>query len=348
MRSLRILTLVLCVHLMLLTAYAQQPPQSQPSAPPQQPAASAAAPTTPATEQIRKTVGFLMVAYRNGLAQGGVIGTCFFVWVRDQRLGENQGFVYLVTNRHVAQPGIDLGTPYQVQAIFIRMNLVTPEGGIQSVQEQIPLGQMHWFFPSDEAVDLAIALLAPDQKRYAYLSIPSSMIVTSEQLKTGDVGVDDPVSFAGYFSNFPGHTRMEPIVRHGVIAMLPEEKLDTTLHKQGRLFLADLHAFHGNSGSPVFVNTGGMHHGTIYAGERYTLLGILSGYYPESAGFSVPAATVLTGEVRDNSGIATIVPGEELTNLLNSREVQADRDRQVTVLNQKAVSRSDVPPQPNR
>jgi len=113
------------------------------------------------------------------------------------------------------------------------------------------------------------------------MSIPSTLIVTSEQLKTGDIGVNDPVTFAGYFANFPGRIRMEPIVREGVIAMLPEEKFDTTLHKQGRLFLADLHAFHGNSGSPVFVNIGGMHHGMVFASERYFLLGVLSGYYPD-------------------------------------------------------------------
>ena len=270
-----------------------------------------------------------MVAYRNGGVQGGVIGTCFFVGVPDERLGKDNSFIYLVTNRHVAQPGIDLGSPYQVQATVIRMNLVTPIGGSQSVQEQIPLkDRLHWFFPSDESVDLAILPIAPDQKKYAYLFIPVSMLVSSEQLKRGEVGVGDPVSFAGYFSNFPGQVRMEPIVREGVIAMLPEERLDTTLHREGRLFLADLHAFHGNSGSPVFVNIGGIHGNTV-AGDRYLLLGIISGYYPESAGFTVPAATILTGEVRDNSGIATIVPGDELTKLLYSPAVQANRDNQV-------------------
>ena len=128
---------------------------------------------------------------------------------------------------------------------------------------------------------------------------------------------------------------MEPIVRQGVIAMLPEEKLDTTLHKKGQLFLADLHAFHGNSGSPVFANLGGMHRGALYLGDKYILLGIISGYYPESAGFSVPAASVLTGEVRDNSGIAVIVPGQELVKLLNSHEVQSHRDNSVAVLMKK-------------
>jgi hypothetical protein len=184
-------------------------------------------------------------------------------------------------------------------------------------------------------VDLAIIPVAPDQKRYAFLSIPLNMIAGPELLKADQVGVGDPVIFAGFFSNFSGQTRMEPIVRQGVIAMMPEEKLDTTLHKKGRLILADLHAFHGNSGSPVFANVGGMRPGGLYPGDRYILLGVISGYYPESAAFSVPAATVLTGEVRDNSGIATVVPGEELIKLLNSPLVQADRDKQVAILTKK-------------
>lgn len=348
MKSFRIPTLVLCMHLLVLTSFAQQLSQP-PSTPPRQPATSAAAPTTPVAEQIRKTVAFLMVAVGNdeaSLTRGvtdlaalkGFIGTCFFVWVPDSRIGEGQGFVYMVTNRHVAQPGIDLGTPYQVQGIFIRMNLVTPQGGMQSVEVRVLPDQVHWFFPLDDAVDLAVTPLLLDQTKYAYMAIPSTMIATAEQLRTGEVGVNNPVTFAGYFSNFPGRVRMEPIVREGVIAMLPEEKLDTTLHKQGRLFLADIHAFHGNSGSPVFVNIGGIHNGTISSDERYLLLGVLSGYYPESVGFSVPAETVLTGEVRDNSGIATIVPGEELINLLNSPHVQADRDRQVKLINHEGTS----------
>lgn len=332
MMKLRVLSFALCAQLALLTSWAAQ----QTTAPPQQSVASAAATTPPAPEQIRKTVGFLTVAYRNAGVPGGVIGTCFFVSIPDERLGNGQAFVYLVTNRHVAQPGIDLGSTYQVEATLIRMNLVTPVEGLQSVEIRIPLSdEMHWFFPTDESVDLAVFPIAPDQKKFAYLSIPASNLVNSEQLKSREVGVGDPVSFAGYFSNFPGQIRMEPILREGVIAMLPEEKLDTTLHKKGRLFLADLHAFHGNSGSPVFVNLGGIHHGKLIFGERYLLLGIISGYYPESVGFSVPAATILTGQVQDNSGIATIVPGDELTKLLYSPAVQASRDNAVTNLTRR-------------
>ncbi len=170
MRGFRFPTLAIGLLLALLNSSAQQPRQAPLTLPQQQPATSTAATLPPAPEQIRSTVGFLMVAYQNGPAQGGVIGTRFFVWVPDTRLGENKGFVYLVTNRHVAQPGIDLGQPYQVRAVYLRMNLATPEQGIQSVAGEITLNdQVHWFFPSDDAADLAILPLAPDQKRFAYL-----------------------------------------------------------------------------------------------------------------------------------------------------------------------------------
>lgn len=323
--------LVLSLALSVEMCTAQQP------APAQSPIASSVTPSRTVTEALQSSVGFLTVAFQDGLVQKGVIGTCFFVWVADKRLGENQGFVYLVTNRHVAQPGIDLHSPFPVIGTFLRLNLASPQGKIRSVEELIPFGpQVHWYFPPDSAVDLAVLPLAPSSDRYAYVQIPSSIFATAEMVRTGDVVVGDRVTFAGYFSNFPGQERIEPIIRQGVIAMLPDEELDTTLHKPGRLYLADLHAFHGNSGSPVFVNVGGtQHHGSYLMGDKYLLLGLVSGYYPESVGFSVPAATVLTGEVRDNSGIATIVPADELLKLLNSGELQAERDRQVSIPQKK-------------
>jgi hypothetical protein len=69
--------------------------------------------------------------------------------------------------------------------------------------------------------------------------------------------------------------------------------------------------------------------------DKYLLLGLISGYYPESVGYSVPAATVLTGEVHDNSGIATVVPADELKKLLDSAEIRAAQDKVVATLPKK-------------
>ena len=322
--------LVHCVNSCLRVALAQQTAQ------PQSPVASSTTTAQSFAQQVRDNVAFLTVVYQDGAAQKAAIGTCFFISVVDKRLPEDQNnFVYLVTNRHVAQPGIDLHTPYQVLGSFLRMNLAKPTAEIQSQQAQIPL-QFHWYFPEDEGVDLAIMPIAPPRDVFEYINFDAGIIVTADMVKAGDVVVGDRVVFSGYFSNFPGQKRVEPIVRQGVIAMLPDETLDTTLHKPGHMYLADLHAFHGNSGSPVFVDSyGGVHHGRFQVGEHYLLLGILTGYYPESVGFSVPAAMILTGEVRDNSGIAAIVPADELRKLLNSAQLQAERDRAVATLTKK-------------
>jgi hypothetical protein len=83
--------------------------------------------------------------------------------------------------------------------------------------------------------------------------------------------------------------------------------------------------FMATAARPWFVTAGGIH-GQSFAGEEYFLIGIISGYYPEGENYSVPAATVLTGNVHDNSGIATVVPAYELRAVLDSPALKALRD----------------------
>ncbi len=291
----------------------------------EQPAASIAF-----TRQLRNTVGFLSVTFTQDAKLQTIQGTCFFVWVPDARWGDGKGLTYLVTNRHMAEPRIETGEIYPVQNVRLRLNLRSPQNGAESVEEKVPMGgTTRWFIPKDDAVDLAILPLDPDPNKYEYRTIPSSAFATPDQIQNQGIAEGDSVVFAGYFYQFPGQNRIEPIVREGVLAMMPDEQLNTTLQKPGRLYFAEAHAFHGNSGSPLFVSTGGFRHGAAILSESYLLIGIISGYYPEGETFSVPAATVLTGEVHDNSGIATVVPVEELSKLLNSPEVLADRDARV-------------------
>ena len=134
MKSSRIAALVLSFHLALLTSLAQQSTSDQ------VPVATATSPPLTVTEQIQRAAGFLTVTYQDGPTTKGVIGTYFFVWVLDKRIGENQGFMYLVTNRHAAQPGIDRGAAYPTLGVSLRLNLIASQGEIQSFQGQIPLG----------------------------------------------------------------------------------------------------------------------------------------------------------------------------------------------------------------
>lgn len=252
-------------------------------------------------------------------------GTCFFVFYEDKRIGENGGFMYLVTNRHVASPGIEDGNAYPVQGVDLRLNLRNSDQG--SEEASIPIGaQLHWFFPADDSVDLAVLPILPDQVKYDYVPIPVSVFATQDVIQTRNVSEGDSILFAGYFYQFPGLKKFQPIVREGILAMIPDEKMDTTLRKPGHLYLADLHVFGGNSGSPLMVNLGGIRNGSLVSGYDYHLLGIVSGYYHEDSNLKLTIATTVTGTLEQNSGIAMVVPVDELKTLLDAPALQAVRD----------------------
>lgn len=323
----RVFLFFLCSQFILIGATAQQAPRTS-----QAPGVAVANPTGTIIDEFRKTVGFLRVTYLDGVQLRQITGTCFFVSYADKRLRDGQSFGYLVTNRHMAIPGAEKGLSYPVQQVFLRVNLRSAEGETESVEEPIPLGgNIHWFVPDDEAVDLAVLPVHPDDVKVDYAPIDSSTLATKDAIEAAKIDTGDHVIFAGFFYQFPGEKKIQPIVREGVLAMMPEEELKTTLQKPGHLYLADVHVFHGNSGSPLLVNLGGFRGSTnVVTLPNYLLLGVISGYYPEDERFSLPAATVLTGEVHDNSGIATIVPAYELKLLLDSPALQAARNAAVT------------------
>ncbi len=151
-------------------------------------------------------------------------------------------------------------------------------------------------------------------------------------MKQQSISEGDSVLFTVFFYQFPGLRKFEPIVREGIIAMIPYEELDTTLGRRGHIYLADVHVFQGNSGSPLLVNVGGLRAGHLTMGYDYRLLGVISGYYHEDADLELTVATTLTGTLQENSGIATVVPADDLKALLDSPALQAMRDATVAAI----------------
>lgn len=285
----------------------------------------APAPQLPFATQLKKTVGLLTTYVTKDGAQTAFSGTCFFVSYPDDRVGKGQGFVYLVTNRHVASPGIETGQPYPLIGTTLRLNRKGPPGGSDEIV--LPLGpQLNWYLSNDAAVDLAVLPFAPDQTNYDVELIPVSLFETEDEVQKNRITEGDSVLFTGYFYQFPGLKKFQPIVREGVLAMMPDEELDTTLHQRGRLYLADLHVFGGNSGSPLFVSLGGFRDGALIAGGGYKLLGVISGYYHEDSNLELTVATTYQATLEQNSGIAMVVPIDALKNLLEGRELKALRD----------------------
>jgi hypothetical protein len=294
--------------------------------------ASAQAPPTslvpvPFAVQIKKAVAFIET---DCLKDGKIVpysATAFFLVKPDERLGKDRGFEYLVTNRHAAQPGIEDGIPCQVTNYILRLNLRRNDPSQPIAAAPVLLGpNLPWVFPTDPSVDLAILPFGADPSKVDFEPIPTTMLATDEVVKANGVAEGDAVIFTGLFTQMPGLLKLEPIVRQGNIAMMPDELIGTTLKKPGNLYLADIHVFGGNSGSPMFVNLGGFRNGDMKAGNNYKLLGVISGYETEDANFNLQAATTYSGKVGMNSGVASVVPAKDLDILLNCEQLQAQRE----------------------
>src|SRR5579859_550255 len=262
-------------------------------------------------------------------------GTGFIVVVPEERLpippgeggeGKEYGFGYLITNRHVVQPGIENGKPCVVLDHHVLLNRKDDPENKTHHAELVSLGNgSPWYFPTNDSVDLAVIPFAAPTNLYSYQRIPIRFFSTQEMVDKKLVVEGDPVLFEGLFiQTFESLHSLEPILRAGTLAMVPEENMETTLHKAGRVYLAEVHTFGGNSGSPVFVDTNKF--ANTAGGPSYSLLGVISGSVHEGADFTLLVTTSLAGTVEANSDVSMVVPANQIKDILDSPALQAARD----------------------
>lgn len=254
-------------------------------------------------------------------------GTGFIVLVPDSRMGKGYTFSYLVTNRHVAMAFDDQCVPLQIQRTYVTLNLRNPIDGSRLDEERIP-PNARWYFPTDPAVDLAVMPFPLDSKKYDIKGIPLGLFFTSGMLRQDQIVPGDRVLTAGYFYQYVGLREMQPIVREGVLAMLPDGPMTTTTWKPGNLYLADIHIIKENSGSPIFVMMQRPIPGPTFIGMQtvFGLLGVVSGYMGEDKNATLKASTAWNLSVHANSGISTVVPAQQLKDLIEGPELQHLRD----------------------
>jgi hypothetical protein len=213
--------------------------------------------------QLLKTIVFITLEVTlpgkdgNPGKPGTISGTGFFVAVPDSRLEPGKAFSYLVTNRHVAMAleRDEKGkcNPLEIQKASITVNLKDPVNGNRSYTEPLPLSpHVHWYVPKDGAIDLAVIPFGVSDKIDAR-NILLTQFLTSDVLDKQGVVPGDKVLTGGFFSGYAGLHEMQPILREGVLAMLPDGPMMTTLCGAGTLYLADVHVIPGNSGSPIFI-----------------------------------------------------------------------------------------------
>lgn len=260
-------------------------------------------------------------------------GTGFLVEVPEPRLPGNKVLVYLVTNRHVAKAMVPDSTgrvvSHRVTKMEAVLNLKTSVDGNKA--KSIPLppeNPQQWHFLTDSSVDLAV-IAFPMKDEYDAMRIPLSLFLTQDVWKTYRVGPGDKVLTCGYFVHYAGAHQFQPIIREGSLAMVPDDVIKVPIGGSASVYLADLHIIRGNSGSPLFLAPRATLGGLISddkGGIPYGLVGIVSGYMWEDSQLTLHAATDYEGTIHANSGIATVVPIDQLKELLYSPEVQSERD----------------------
>ncbi len=297
-----------------------QAQQAAPSPGPKESTTAPASASDPPERIIRKNVAFIRFVCTKGNENYDVRATGFWVAYPDARLKDTV-FSYLVTNRHVAECWDETRAPMAVRSVWLRENM---KNGLSSEQFLSSTGNVDWIFPSDDSVDLAVLPLALDPQSVDFLAMTTSSFLGEEPIYEGD-----KIMFSGFFYQFPGVKRVEPIIREGIIAMIPDEDLETTTGKPGKVYLGDVHIFGGNSGSPVFVDVGGLRGGGLALGYSYRLLGVVSGMFYEDTDLSLHVTTTIRGTTHGNSGIAMIVPAKYLKDLLEDPRLKALRDAEV-------------------
>jgi hypothetical protein len=279
----------------------------------------------PFGSQIRKAVSEVRESCKNRSGKVGTYaGTGFIVAYHDPRLGADQSFHYLVTNRHVANCLDDDLQPMQVHSISIQgTDMKTGKTPVMFLNEH---GNAPWHYPTDDSVDLAVTPVnfGPD---FTPTVIPLEAFFSKADLEAQNIGEGAKIILSGYFVQLEGSAKLQPLIREGVLSMIPDTPLTTTLGKPGTIYLGDVHIFGGNSGSPVFISTYGVRPAGPVLDDEFHFLGVVSGYYYEDSDLKLQVATTVTGKQRANSGISMIVPADLLKDLiLNNPELKRERD----------------------
>jgi hypothetical protein len=272
---------------------------------------------------------------------GDLLATGFFVSVPSARV-RGISYQYCVTAKHIAK---DL----EGREIFAVVN--KQGGGVTQLEF---FGDHWWLHPTDTTTDLAVIPCVFNRDMDAK-SIATEMFATMDLIAARNIGVGDEVFATGLFTPAPGTSRNMPIVRHGNIAMFPEEQIQTELGFAD-VYLVEARSIGGLSGSPVFVREtiaikGNIQHDsspvTISGCGRALLLGLMHGHWDIKES-EINKPEIIHDEKRGvNLGIGIVVPARKIIETLNQKELAEMREHQDEVKVKRGVPKMDSARKPN-
>jgi len=236
-------------------------------------------------------------------------GSAFLVTYLIEELGIQTGVIYAVTNKHVIQQG----------AKCLRVNTTGGKTDIFALE--------NWH--SSATDDLAVCILPYlNPLQYAVRSISLSDFITRDIVQAWGIGPGDEVVLMGRFVNQEGKQKNTPTVRFGHIAQMPIEPIEYKGQFQ-ESFLCEIKSIGGFSGSPVFVAPMllPLHKDGSEPAQSSFLLGVdwchIQSFdnAQDEMGRELPHIRVPV-----NTGMMGVVPAWKLRELLESKEVNKQRD----------------------
>jgi hypothetical protein len=235
---------------------------------------------------------------------------------------DNQGTLYVVTNRHVI---------YKAGASpVVRLN--TRDGEIDT----LPTSEDDWVYHQDSD-DLAVCELDISPAVFKFRCLPTELLLTQEVIEEHHIGPGDNVFMVGRFVDHEGRQRNTPLVRFGHISMMPGEPVYNPERQIPQVsFLVEMFSVAGFSGAPVFV------HIPLFEqrpGEEMPtqsaygpwLLGVSWGHFQryEKVVYKDDKEQAVDEQwvVPSNSGQTGVVPAWKLQELLNQKELVTARKR---------------------
>jgi hypothetical protein len=280
-------------------------------------------PSVRVPDVILKSVGFIgEVTHRDSSGiSGDLHGTGFFIAIPSSITG--LFFFCFVTALHVVKDLLG-------REIYVLVN--KKGGGVTALSSLAGSGL--WTHPTDPTADVAVIPMSQDPSA-DYIAVAVKDFATPELMQAQNIGIGDEVVITGLFTPAPGTKRNMPIIRHGNIAMLPEEQIETDMG-YADVYLVEARSIGGLSGSPVFARptvfvqvvledgTTRTLHGI---GDQYPLLGMMHGHW-DIRESEINSPQVLHDRKRGvNYGIGIVVPATKIIETINRPELLAMRKR---------------------
>ena len=268
------------------------------------------------------------VAFIGYMANGKMSATGSGFFLAKQLEGTDRNVRYLITAQHVINK---IRTESDVQVVYVKVNM--KDGSARWIPTDIGEWKLHPAEPQNVDVAALSIYGIGDWENAQYMAFDESVAKDESSLRDM-FGLGDEVNIVGLFTKSYGRMRNYPIVRCGTIARMPDEKIPVKLSEadigETDAYLIETHSTGGLSGSPVFLNVGGVRYidgEPKFRESLYCLLGLVHGHWDMSVGANKDILAEYKEIIENiNTGISVVIPATQIFEVLEHEEFAQERE----------------------